>query len=584
MRIKHLLLCLMAAAGLSACQSSKINVYTLGDSTVGVADTVGTPMRGWGQMLQTFLNADSVRVIDAAVAGSSSKTYYEEGHWKKTAGKLKPGDYVLIQFGGVDSKADDPAKYTDAESTFREYLTAYVNETREKGATPVLLTPVAKRRHPEAGIPVDMHADYSKAVAEVGKALDVPVIDLADRTVKLLLKVGSRESKKLYMWLEPGQAAKYPEGLEDDAHLCEFGAFTVARMVAGGIRENELPLADQLTETTCFRPWGAVAERMPDEWYGTDEAVAIAANVLLYQRDAVGWPKNIDMHFPLSANDKKNVAADKGNSDCTTDNDATFMEMTFLSKVFNQTGNPEYQSAVLRGMDYLLAAQYPNGGWPQYYPDARGYATHITYNDNAMVNTMTFLNEIARGDEVFAKVVEDPALRQRCAEAFDRGVQCILKTQYVQKGVLTAWCAQHDENTLAPAGARSYELPSLSGSESVGIVMLLMDLENPSPEVTRAIDAAIAWMKKAAIHGVKIEALPNAEGRRDRQAVADPAAPQIWARFYELNDNRPFFSDRDGIKKYSLAEIGYERRNGYSWYTYGPQAAIDRYDNLKKQQ
>jgi pectinesterase len=186
---------------------------------------------------------------------------------------------------------------------------------------------------------------------------------------------------------------------------------------------------------------------------------------------------------------------------------------------------------------------------------------------------MNMLKSIAAGDKPFA-FLTDKTLRRRCQTAFDKGVDCILKTQYRQNGILTVWCAQYDENTLLPAKARAYELPSLSGSESVGIVRLLMNIKNPSKQVQDAIKAALAWFEKNSITGIKIETYTNADGKRDRRAVNDPTAPPLWARFYELDTNRPFFCDRDGIPKYSLAEIGYERRNGYSWYTNAPSVLL----------
>ena len=116
----------------------------------------------------------------------------------------------------------------------------------------------------------------------------------------------------------------------------------------------------------------------------------------------------------------------------------------------------------------------------------------------------------------------------------ERGVDCVLRTQVQRDGQLTAWCAQHDEKTLAPAWARKYEPPSLSGHESAGIVRFLMEIERPTPAVIAAVEGAVAWFKAVAIHGVSVETFTDAEGRRDRRIVADPSAEPLWARFYEL--------------------------------------------------
>jgi PelA/Pel-15E family pectate lyase len=155
----------------------------------------------------------------------------------------------------------------------------------------------------------------------------------------------------------------------------------------------------------------------------------------------------------------------------------------------------------------------------------------------------------------------------------DRGLRVILATQVRVAGRLTTWCAQHDERTLEPRGARTYEHPSLSGRESVAIVAFLMTLRAPPPDVVSAIEAAVAWFREVAISGWRIEERPHPSlpGRFDVVVVRDPAAPPVWARFYEIGTNRPIFSGRDGVIRYALAEIEHERRTNYSWL--GPYAA-----------
>jgi pectinesterase len=228
-----------------------------------------------------------------------------------------------------------------------------------------------------------------------------------------------------------------------------------------------------------------------------------------------------------------------------------------------------------------LEAQYENGGWPQFYPLRKGYYTHITFNDNATINVLNLLKDLSNGNQKYDFVTDDVVL-DRVEQALEKGIECILKTQFVQNGVLTVWCAQHDEITLLPAKARAYELPSLSGSESAGIVDFLMSLENPSPEIIKAVKAAVVWFDKVKITGYKVENFTNSEGKKDRRVVSDAGARPMWARFYDLENNRPFFCDRDGIKKYSLEEIGYERRNGYSWYSDSAQKILDNYAKWKK--
>ncbi len=212
-----------------------------------------------------------------------------------------------------------------------------------------------------------------------------------------------------------------------------------------------------------------------------------------------------------------------------------------------------------------MQAQYDNGGWPQYHPHARDYHRHITFNDNAMIGVMSLFRDLSLGQSEYDFV--DEKTRRKAAEAVNRGINCILKCQVVVKGKKTVWCAQHDEKTLAPRPARTYELASLSGSESVNIVRFLIGINDPTEEVTAAVDGAVAWFETAKILGIRLERVqdPSKPSARDRVVVQDSAAPPMWGRFYEIESNRPFFCSRDGVPKYQLSEISHERRNGYSW-------------------
>ena len=327
------------------------------------------------------------------------------------------------------------------------------------------------------------------------------------------------------------------------------------------------------------KSWKTIIEKMDDSWYASKEAKDIAENVLLYQRNIGGWPKNIQMQKPLSSKEKKELLDLKTSTKgCTTDNGATYQEMEFLSKMYRSVPDERYKKAFLLGLDYLLEAQYDNGGWPQYYPLRDGYYSHITYNDDSMVNILNVLKEL-KEDSGYYSIKPTEETIEKVKIAFDKGIDCILKTQYKQNGVLTSWCAQHDVNTLQPVKARAYELPSLSGKESAKIVLLLMSLDNPSPEVITAVNSAVSWFEKVKITGLREDRIFNDKGKIiDKKMVPDPDAPPLWARFMELDNNRPFFCDRDGIKKYDVSEIGAERRNGYAWYTNEPKEAFKKYD------
>jgi len=315
-------------------------------------------------------------------------------------------------------------------------------------------------------------------------------------------------------------------------------------------------------------------------WYGGQEAGRIADNVLLYQRGTGGWPKNVDMARVLSEAERAKLRKDKSRTDSTIDNSATYTQMRYLGKVSvarpDDTGGKRLRDAFLKGLDYLLTAQHPNGGWPQFYPNTKGYYGQITFNDGAMVGVMSLLRDVSDGTDDLAFV--DGPRRVKAGRAVARGVRCILKCQIRVGGKLTAWCAQHDVKSLRPCKARSYELPSISGHESVGIVRFLMGIDNPSAEIVEAVQAAVAWFDGAKLTGIRqvTKPDPSAPGGKDKVIVADPAAGPLWGRFYEIGTNRPFFCSRDGVRRYSLAEISHERRNGYAWYVETPRSLLEK--------
>jgi PelA/Pel-15E family pectate lyase len=304
----------------------------------------------------------------------------------------------------------------------------------------------------------------------------------------------------------------------------------------------------------------------PLDWYTTPEARRVAANILSYQSDLGGWPKNVDTTAAAYTGSRNELKP-------TFDNGATTDELRVLARMSNATHDGRYRTAFDRGLAYILKAQYPNGGWPQFFPPGRKYARYITFNDDAMVRLMRLLQEITQSKTYdFLDAQRHAEVRQ----TFDRGVQCILKCQVEVAGKKTVWCAQHDEVDFRPRPARSYELVSLSGAESVEIVRLLMSLDSPSPEVIRSVEAAVAWFESAKLLGIRQEERADAASPKgwNKVVVKDPKAPPMWARFYEIGTNRPIFSDRDGVAKHDLAEIGYERRNGYAWLGYWPQRLL----------
>lgn len=318
-----------------------------------------------------------------------------------------------------------------------------------------------------------------------------------------------------------------------------------------------------------------------ESWYGGEESLIVAENVLLQQKDNGGWAKNYRYYWKAQdENEKAAMISRKGEvTESTIDNKATFSEMVFLAQMYQAVKDNTYKDAFLKGLDFLFSIQYDNGGFKQFSRDY-GYYTHITYNDNAMMNVMTLFQAILDENHIFDGIMDD-SLRAKVKASYWKGVDCILKTQYVQHGKKTVWCAQHDEFTMQPANARAYELASLSGSESVGIVLFLMNLEQPTPEIKEAIAGAMQWFDENRITDMRMETYTNADGKNDRRMVKSSQGSDVWGRFYELDTNRPFVCDRDGIIKYDISEIGYERRNGYSWYTNGPNGLFPKYEKWK---
>jgi pectinesterase len=302
----------------------------------------------------------------------------------------------------------------------------------------------------------------------------------------------------------------------------------------------------------------------PDAWFASPEGRKILDNVLSWQNPIGGWWKAYDASAPRPAEPVEDKTGWHNTS--TFDNGATYSELRLFARAFRITQDTKYRDAFLRGMKFVFDAQYPNGGWPQRFPLEDNYGRHITFNDGAMTGVMQLLKDLADERPDFAWC--EPDLRGRSRAAFERGVKCILDAQIKMNGQLTAWCQQHDEKSLAPAAARKYELPSIASGESAGILHVLMQIEQPSDDVRRSIRAGAAWFESAKITGKRFvrKRDPSLPKGRDRVIVDDPAAEPIWARFYDIDTNRPFFCGRDGVKKWTLAEVEPERRNGYAWY------------------
>jgi lysophospholipase L1-like esterase len=234
---------LLATILMAATNAAPITIFMIGDSTMADKPNPDrNPERGWGQLLPMFLDGE-VTVVNHAVNGRSTKSFIDEGRWDAVVAALRPGDHVLIQFGHNDEKREDPARFADANTTYRRNLERFVSEARAKGARAILLTPIVRRKFNPSGALEDTHGAYPAVVREVANALRVPMIDLESMTAELISASGPERSKALYVWVAPGEFAMYPDGRQDDTHLSVRGASEVARLVAAALRATDLPLA-----------------------------------------------------------------------------------------------------------------------------------------------------------------------------------------------------------------------------------------------------------------------------------------------------------------------------------------------------
>jgi PelA/Pel-15E family pectate lyase len=303
-------------------------------------------------------------------------------------------------------------------------------------------------------------------------------------------------------------------------------------------------------------------------WYAVDEATRIANQVIQYQRDNGGWPKNVDMAAMLTQAEREKLAKEKTETDTTIDNGATTTQLEYLAKVITAKNIDSHKAAFFKGLDFVLSMQYENGGFPQYYPLKNDYSRAITFNDNAMINVLRLLRAIASKKEDYLFVDEPRLLKSE--QAIAKALPIILKTQIAINGKKTIWAAQYDEQTLKPAAARKFEPVSLTAGESVGIVRYLMLDAKPTSEVSDAIESAIAWYRKNKIDGIRWE-------RRDgvNAVIKDKTAAPIWARFYQIETMRPIFVGRDAVIRYDVMQIDAERRNGYAWYVSEPNKLLN---------
>jgi PelA/Pel-15E family pectate lyase len=313
--------------------------------------------------------------------------------------------------------------------------------------------------------------------------------------------------------------------------------------------------------------------------FSESQFIQIAENLIAYQNADGGWMKNMDWLAVINIDSVINSLSDRYRQS-TLDNRNTFTQIKYLAEVYTLTGDIKFKNSALRGIEYILRTQKKNGGWRGWDVDA------ITFNDDVSTGAIELLRDIVQKDKNFLWIKGN--FRGKITKAYKKGIDLILECQIEQNGVKTAWAQQHDNETLQPVGARTFELPGVTANESAEICHLLMGIKNPSKEIIDAVDCAVRWFEKVKIEGIRVQRVDlladqiiNHEYPFDNIVVTDPAAKPIWARYYELSDNTPFMCTRAGQKVWKLEDVNAERRTGYAWYGYWPESVLKAYSAWK---
>ncbi len=303
-----------------------------------------------------------------------------------------------------------------------------------------------------------------------------------------------------------------------------------------------------------------------------------ADNMLTWQMPHGGFDKGGQARYAARWNGtapRSGWTGANGTEIGTIDNDGTVTEIMFLADVYKRSAGATYRDGARRALDFILTMQYPGGGFPQVYPARANveYSNYVTFNDDAMVRALVLLLQVTRQAPPLDGDVFTADQRTRAATAITKGVGYIIAAQIEQGATKTVWCAQHDPTTYEPRGARSYELPSKSGKESVGVIGFLMT-QPQTTEVAAAARAAIAWFKSGAVQleNTAYVSRPSSSTDDNYNPIQSRSGSTMWCRFYDLGEDRCFFSGRlptdnppgEG-KQYDIMDIEPERRYGYEW-------------------
>ncbi|WGL16158.1 pectate lyase [Microbulbifer bruguierae] len=361
--------------------------------------------------------------------------------------------------------------------------------------------------------------------------------------------------------LQPAQDMATYRAMSEQLYKLDTGLIK-AEVAAAGLEKSTKPTKHKLFGFD-------VKQALSDaDFIASAEGRALADALLTFQTPSGGWSKRTDMRTPRQPGEQFGTEKDYVP---TFDNYATSTQFWVMVNACNAHKDRRYCDSASRALNFILLAQYPNGGWPQTFPLRGKYHDDITFNDDAIANLLKVVGAAAKGDERLAFMPEP--LKQRAADSLQRALQMLVDTQVAVDGEPTIWGAQHDAETLKPTAARAFEPVALATSESADLMLFLMTLDNPPPAVKSAIDSAGAWFEAHKMTGLSYE-----RGEYEyKELIANDDADPLWARFYDIDSDRPVFGDRDGEVYFDIEQVSEERRAGYGWYTERPYKALKEY-------
>lgn len=244
MKILAFCLAMLITNTIAHQQAERLTIWMIGDSTMSKKEVKAFPETGWGMPFSNFWDS-TVTIENRAANGRSTKSFLAENRWQPILDKIRPGDYVLIQFGHNDESEEKGKRYS-TPSEFKANLKKYVTEARNKKAVPILFTPVGRRKFDSNGHVMETHAEFAELVKQVGKENMVYVMDLNAKSKELYEQLGPINSKLLFNYVQPGEHPNYPDGKEDDTHFNELGARRIAELILQEIRDQFPELAKRI--------------------------------------------------------------------------------------------------------------------------------------------------------------------------------------------------------------------------------------------------------------------------------------------------------------------------------------------------